>query len=221
MATATRPKQIDELMEKASQALAKTRYFEAESLAMDALAKAREIDDFDRLTRLLMPLQEARRQRYQQALDADEVTIIDDRELTPETWACEPGCYLVQPPLVGADARRLRLQALQKQVPVAILCREPTTMIRLCPVVAIAPGCTIRTRVDLPKDPEHPDLAWFVDTMEALGEEAIAMLDPGQAIFKRVDRLIAMLDAVPDHEGLHQTLEASCRTAERELAEST
>ena len=57
--------------------------------------------------------------RYQDGLD-DGVT--EDMEL-------EPGCYLVRPPLVGADARRLRLAAFEREIPVTVICREPRTQL--------------------------------------------------------------------------------------------
>lgn len=217
MSTSARPKQIDELMEKASQALADTEYFKAEAFAAEALTKARQRLDFDRMARIVLPLLEARRQRYQRAIDVGTIEIVDDLVAVREHWEPKPGCFLVQPPVVGADARRMRLHALQAEVPVAIICREPTTQIGLCPIVAIAPGVTVRTHTDLPDDEAAPDMAWFVETMEVLGDFAIEALDPELAILKRVDALIGRLDAVPEHEGLHQALEAVCHEAAQEL----
>ena len=69
MTTTSREQKIDDLMESASAALAATRYFEAERLAWQALGAAHSAKDFERMGRIALPLQEARRQRYQQALD--------------------------------------------------------------------------------------------------------------------------------------------------------
>jgi hypothetical protein len=64
-------------------------------------------------------------------------------------------------------------------------------------------------------------MAWFVDAMEALGDAAIEYLDPALPIVKRVDALLARLDAIPDHEGLHLALAEACQQAERETAAQT
>jgi len=219
MSTASHVKEIDSLMESASRALVHTRYFEAERLAEEALAAARSSGDFDRMSRILLPLQEARRQRVQQALDVGAVTLVT-APITEE-MPIERGCYLIQPPQVGADARRLRLMALEREIPVAVLCREPKTKLGLCPVVAISPGMTMRTCVDPPQDWDNPDLPWFAQAMELLGEHAIESIDPALAVLKRLDALLLRLDALPEHESLHQALEQTCREALREqMAES-
>ena len=216
---AASPKKTDELMEKASVALTKTKYFETERLALKALILARNSEDFGRMARILMPLQEARRHRLQQALDtaSGSITLID--ESVNEDTAVASGCYLIQPPQVGADARRLRLLAFESELPIAIVCREPLTQLKLCPIVAIGPGVTIRTVVEPPDDPEDIDMAWFVGAMESLGDAAIERIDTGRATIRQLDQLVNSLDAIPNHEKLHQALEDVCRRAEREQAE--
>ena len=69
--------QIDGLMERATEALVQTSYFEAERMANKALGMARQINDFDRLARITLPLQEARRQRVLQAFDAGMIRILN------------------------------------------------------------------------------------------------------------------------------------------------
>ncbi len=56
MTMAARPsdRQIDALMEEASQALASTAYFEAERLAEKALELAWKATDFDRMARIII-----------------------------------------------------------------------------------------------------------------------------------------------------------------------
>jgi hypothetical protein len=210
-------KQIDVLMEQASDALSKTAYFQAEHLADQALRQARQVEDFGRMARIILPLQEARRQRLQQATETGDVVVLD----TPvaDDQAIDPGCYLVRPPLVGADARRFRLAAFEQEAPVVVVCREPTSKLGLCPIVAISPGVTVRTKVDQPDDEDQPDLAWFLEALEELGDFAIRTIDPEMALVKRVDALMARLDAVPEHELLHQELEEACHAAQREQAE--
>lgn len=213
MPSSTKQKKVDDLMEKASAALRRTAYFEAERMALKALQMSRQIDDWDRMSRIALPLQEARRQRVQLAIDAAEtgsgVTILD--QSVTENMSIEPGCYLVQPPLVGADARRFRLAALQREVPVAVICREPLTQLKLQPIVAIGAGSTVRTKVKPPKKVDAPTLAWFLDAMEAIGDWAMEMIDTGQELTKQIDTLLERLDVVPDHEKLHQKLADLCR----------
>lgn len=198
-------------MEKASASMSRMVYFEAERMALKALLMARQVEDFERMARIVLPLQEARRQRLQLALDAGELRLPDEPYV--EGVRIDPGCYLIQPPQVGADARRFRLAALQADVPVAVVCREPRTRLGEWPIVAVGPGLTIRTRIKPPDDPERPDAAWFVGAMEAIGDAAIESVDLNYEPAKRVDLLIERLGAVPDHEKLHQALEQACREA--------
>jgi hypothetical protein len=133
----------------------------------------------------------------------------------PEDVKLKPGCYLVQPPLVGAEARRLRLTAMEREVPIAVVCREPTTATKLWPIVAISPGAApLRTKIKPPKDQKKPDIAWFAGALEALGDSALADIDPELELERRIDLLMIQLDAHPDHELLHQALADACRKAQ-------
>ncbi len=210
MSASSRHEKVDEIMERAEAALRRSQWFEAERLAVSALELARAQDDFSTLARVTLPLQEARRQRIQEALGARKLTILN-ADITEE-MPLKPGCYLVEPPTVGADARRLRLAALRREVPVAVLCREPLSRMGRCPVVAIG-QMTVRARIAPPKSWEKPDLKWYAEAMEQLGDAAIEMLDTGLELDRQVDFLIAALDAVPDHEKLHQALASTCREA--------
>ena len=211
MSNESKSPKIDDLMAKASEALSKTEYFEAERLANKALILAFQASDFEQMARIVMPLQEARRLRLQLALDVGKITIIDEQTVT-EDMKVKPGCYLLRPPRVGADARRLRIAGLGQDVPVAVICHEPLTMLKLCPLVAITPGKSYRAMVK-PPDPRKPDLAWFVDAMKALGDAAIQTIDLAKPATRRVENLMECLDAVPDHEQLHQALQSTCREA--------
>jgi len=211
-----RTRTIDELMESASEALAQTRYFECERLAAEALERAHAERDFERMARILMPLQEARRHKRQQAIDVGTVTILDDE--VPEDEPIDPGVYLVQPPRVGADGRDLRERADKQEVPILVVVREPTTGIGLTPIVMIGPT-TVRTRVKGPGDPEAPDLAWVVRASEQLGDEAIAEVDEDLPAATRVDNLYDRLRTCVEHEKLHQRLADACRAAIKEAAD--
>lgn len=209
MSVAAKQAKIDQLMEKASVSLSRTAYFEAERMALKALMMARQIEDFERMARIALPLQEVRRQRLQIALDNKDVCVLDQPYI--EGMKLKAGCYLIQPPQVGADGRRLRLAALQSEIPVAVITREPLTQTREWPIVAVGPGLTVRTRVEPPDDPDAPDMAWFVGAMETMGDAAIDLIDPSTDAVKRIDHLLEWLDAIPEHEKLHQALAETCR----------
>jgi len=202
---------IDELMDQASEQLVRTKYFNVEKLANEALGLARQAGDFERMARIVMPLQEARRQRMLQALATKKVMVVTELDDPPKKP--KPGCFLIQPPLVGADARRLRLAALDAEVPVLTLAREPMTQLRQQPIVAISPGQTIRTKVDPPRNREQPELEWFVRALEELGEWAVSSIDPQMEVTRRIDVLIGKLDALPDSEALHLALREACEEA--------
>ena len=201
---------VTSLMTKAQQALARNHWFEAERMCTRALDMARNEGDFNLMARIVLPLQEARRQRMQLALDSKKIVIVDEPSV--EERKIEAKCYLVQPPLVGADARRMRLLALEREIPAMFLCREPKTQLGLCPVVAIG-QVTVRTRIDPPRKWDKPDLAWYVAACEQLGDAAIETLDRTAEPARQVDALLERLDAVPDHEKLHQVFAEVCKEA--------
>jgi hypothetical protein len=223
---------IDREMERASRALEATRYFEAERIARRALEAAYSRRDYERMARVLLPLQEARRQKRQLAADVGPARVLG--ALPGSRKAPHAGLYLLQPPLIAADARALRERADAAKVPVYVLVREPLTRDGLWPIVASSPGVaggppvTIRTKVSPPapvprversptRDAIKPGselpAAWFEAAGEALGDAAIAKIDATHHPAWRVDDLMALLDAHPDHEKLHQRLGEACREA--------
>lgn len=215
---------IDEMMETASQWLAESKIFDAERTSLRALMLARRHRDFERMARICLPLQEARRLRRQQACDARVVTILESTRSVPRKFS--PGCYLVQPPMIGADARLIRESALSRSVPVFVLAREPMTQSRRWPVVAVAQNLVIRTQVTPPPGVRWTGegvrrdelsapvpVSWFEAAAEALGDAAIERVKADDPPQWRVDDLLEFLEALPEHERLHQALEAACREA--------
>ncbi len=237
---------IDSIMERASHALVERRYFDAERLCLDALELAHRDGVYERMARICLPLQEARRQKRDLAADAREVFLIDDQ--LPKPGKLHPGCYLVRPPRVGLDGRLLREMADHKQVPIIVLVREPTTRTGMWPIVALGP-VTVRTHVaapepaaapaspanrkgkgvkkrsvaaPMPAEPASvsagdplPQVEWFLAACEALGDAAIASVDPARGAVGRVEDLLMRVAACPDHEKLHQALAAACEAAAR------
>jgi hypothetical protein len=211
----TRPK-IDELMKKAADSLARSALVEAENMAVKALAMARQDGDFALMASVVPLLRDIRSKRFKQALTTSsggksrinvvKAPITEDMKITR-------GCHLVQPPQVGADSRRLRLAAFEAGVSVAVLCREPMTTTGHVPVVAISSGATIRVKIDPPANPDKPDQAWFADAFRQLGDWAIESLDVTLPPVRKMEALLERLDAIPEHEGLHDALQAACEEA--------
>lgn len=209
---------IDQVMEEAAQALTSGRYAEAERLSLEAFNEAHSAFDYERMARILLPLQEARRQRRQQAADVKKLTRLasysDLEALLTGAKPIHPGCYLIEPLLVAADGRELRERALADDVPVFVLVREPLTRLGQWPIVAVGP-VTVRTRVAPPK---KPDVSWVLRTGEELGDAALARIESTDSAATRVERLTELLAAIPDHEKIHQALMAACEAAHHEAA---
>lgn len=212
--------QIDELMDRASASLVAMRYFEAERSALKAVSLAQRALDFERLARIALPLQEARRQKAQLAADVGTITVVDD----PYARFPGPGLYLVQPPCIGIETRTMVFDADHRKIPVHVLTREPLTSLGKWPIVAVNGEASVRVQMTPPwslervqdsptrdRAPGPPGLAWFLATSEALGDAAIAQLNPDDHPYYRVDDLIEFLDCHPLHEKLHQALADACR----------
>jgi hypothetical protein len=207
-----RPKAIQDLMQRGNDALNDGQWFTAETLLAKALGMLRSRQDWGGMAEALTPLHAARKGRRKLAL-ASRVAIALIDEAPQEGAAVDRGRSLFQPPVVAADARRFRLAAMLQEVPVAVVCREPTTRLGEIPVVAIAPGATIRVRIDPPKNESKPTAAWFRSAMDALAKEAVAMDQPDLEISRRVDRLLALVDAVPEGDAPTELLIQVCTDA--------
>lgn len=196
-------------MEQASQALARTDYWACERHAREALRLAHGARDFERMARIVLPLLEARRQKRQAAQDAKRVIVVTSMtEL--EGAPLKPGCYLLKPPgCVGADGRALLARADQESVPLMLVVHEPLSLSKDWPIVALGPT-TIRARIEPAK--AKPSVSWFLEALDALGESALASIDAASPP-QRVDQLMACVEALADHEGLHQALADECQDA--------
>jgi len=227
-ANAAAGKAIDELMERASSALVTTNYFEAEKWALKALDRACAAQDYERMARICLPLQEARRQKRHEAIDSGNTFIL--RTLPSRGDDLAPGCYLLIPPLIGLEAGSLRSMLDRKKVPAMVLCKEPTSSSGKWPLVGVSgsdrESLVIRAQVPPPEGFENmtpmgpgeglrpgPSARWFLSSQEAMGDAAIAKVDPKLPPDYRALDLYEYLKAVPDHEKLHQALEAVCREA--------
>jgi hypothetical protein len=204
-------------MERASEALVATEYFDAEKLSLKALKIARAADDFERMARICMPLQEARRQIRQIAETAGFRCVVDTD--LAERGPKAAGCYLVEPPMIGLDGRNFRELSRRKRVAALVLAREPLTRAGTWPIVAVGESrlvgmVSVRAYVEPPKG--TPTASWMCAAEEAVGDAAIARVNPRLPAAFRVDQLLDLLGACPDHEKLHQRLEETCRVASTE-----
>lgn len=227
-------------MDAASRALVERRYFDCERQCLEALERSFIAGDYERMARILLPLEESRRQKRDLAVDTGAVYAVTGE--IPAGRALRPGCYLVSPPRVGVDGRLLREAANKKKVPVVIVVREPASRDGMWPVVAIGP-VTVRTKVPPPPPPpasgatpngapkrgrrKKPQLAtpatpaaeplprpeWFLHANEAIGDKALSSMEGTTAPVARVETLLKYLQAHPDHEKLHQALGEACREA--------
>ncbi len=214
MAKVSSAAQIDSLMDRASKALVATDYFGTEAACLRAMELARRANDFERMSRICLPLQEARRQRRQLACDVPGCRIL--MRLPRDESEVGPGRYLLAPGLVGIDARFFRELAHRARMPVMVLVREPITRAGTVPVVGVGTGprepVVARAYVD-PYEGEFPSLEWFLAAHEKLGDEAIKKAPSGVPLDHHVDDLVDLLEAVPDHEKLIQALAGACRHA--------
>ncbi len=183
-------------------------------LCRDALQLARSQGDFERMSRICMPLLEAQRAIRLDALAAGPAKIIasgSDIQGLPE-----PGCYLFAPNLVGADARQFRTAANDAGVPVFVLTREPQMSNGLWPIVGVGER-VVRIRIQPPPNPNTIDPQWFAYASEQLGdqaiEDAINAGEPDDPAAWRVDDLLDRLDACPEHEKFLMALADACKGA--------
>lgn len=222
------------MMERASQALVRMDYLTCEAICLEALALARERRDWWTYARILLPLQEARRQRRIIASEgrirlgtATLAGALDD-------WLDQMpagGCVALTAPHTIDDARRLHDLGRERRRHVEVLFAEPaaddgtwTLRSYVRPDIATpfaAPPAAWRDRWlesgEVPADENQRDALrrsatpadWFLDACEALGDAALASVAPADA--GRIEVLEGLLEVAPDHEILHQRLGDAAR----------
>jgi hypothetical protein len=215
---------LDDIMEQASQALADLDYPRCESLCLRALAQAREAGDWPGYSRVVLPLQESRRQRRQAALDGrvrlgTAGFVGDASKLMDEAGA---GCIVLTPPCSTDDAARLEARAAETQRSAEVLYAQPDPdgkfwtvhsyagplieTVRPAPPAELI-GRWLPAQSGGPASPSH----WFMQASEALGNAAIAACTAPLGDALRVEQLEQAVSAVGDHELLHQALADAAR----------
>lgn len=215
---------LDDLMESASQALAELNYAQCESMCVDALGKARDAGQWVLYQRILLPLQEARRQRRQSALDGPVLLGTPQQMQEPKKLfsTFDQGCVVLTWPCTAEDARSLSKHLSEQQLPAEVLYADneaSATTWRITsytgPALSIdlpAPKAewlgqwTDPTKI-APPTPAH----WFMQASEALGNAALAAIDAQPGSLAYLQSLEQALSCVDDHEILHQRLAAAAK----------
>lgn len=218
------PETLDEHMETASRALAELDYARCESLCVEALRQARDASDWVMYQRVLLPLQEARRQRRQAALDGPILlgTPRQEDELPSQIDEIEQGCIVLTWPLTTNDAKSISETLRENKQPVELLFADNAADAPTWRITSFAgPGLSI----DLPApksewigqwidpssiDPPTP-AHWFMQASEALGNVALAVIEAMPGSREYLQALEAALACVDDHEILHQRLAAAAK----------
>lgn len=114
---------LDETMQQASQALARMNYLGCEALCLDALARAQAAGDWEYFARVLMPLQEARRQR--RMIAAEGTILLGTRTRAGDAPAIlarvVTGCVVLTRPHTAQDAVELETLARRQRRYVEVL----------------------------------------------------------------------------------------------------
>ena len=205
---------LESVMTRAGAALSSGRFMVAEGLADEALHRAWSSGQFELMARITLPLQEARRQRRLAAVEASKSLIMGEEGQAIPGGDGEPmasGCYVVQAPNVAADARRIRLSALEQEVAVLSFACEPMTTSGLQPVAVLA-SSVLRTKI---RPAKKMTVSWCLEVIDALSKEALVSIDRTRPIERQVEVMLDLLDALPESELLHQELAALANAAAR------
>ena len=222
------PSALDTMMEDASLALAKMDYLACEATCLKALAMAREQGDWAYYGRILLPLQECRRQRRMIAAEGVVRLGTADLDGSPESWLSEipEGCIVLTHPHNVNDARWLQQAARDRRQHVEVLFADnPADATRWKLTTFTGPSIVIEVEATpaswrnqwLAKDGATPQGAknpadWFIDATEKLGDALLARVTTENTL-QRITELEHCLTAMSDHEILHQRLADAARDA--------
>jgi len=212
---------LNALMERASQKLTDMDYPGSEALCLEALSIAKRASNWTAYARIVLPLQECRRQRRMIAADAG---------VQLGTNACwndpRDGCVAVTRPLNRDAAAKLVAEAAQHGRFVEVLwCDLEPDAATTAKTWTIATFGEVQVSCDVPapKDdwlnrrlsPGDADFLaaghWFIEASEALGDAALAQVQAPPGSLERIEQLERMVAAVGDHEILHQHLADAAR----------
>lgn len=220
------PAAINDIMEQASVSLVKMDYLTCEALCLEALGAARAQRDWPYYARILLPLQEARRQRRMIAAEGRLRLGTATLTGTTEDWLRAPnaGCIVVTQPHTADTARALDRAARDQRLHVEVLFadnassddtwtlrsfRGPAVSCTVAAPPAVWRDRDLTQRTTQPINTRTP-ADWFIDATESLGDAALASLAP--AVPEQLLPLLeSCLDVVTDHEIIHQRLGSTAR----------
>lgn len=229
-----------QLMEQASQALVHMDYLACEKDCLTALAQTKQAGDWLLYARILLPLQECRRQRRMTAADGWVMLGCKSAELALNTIReLGPGCLVLTHPITPEQAQDLALELYKRKLYLELLYADQTS-----DAASVNPHWTLRAiegplvtatvnappagwlnRVLAENEP-WPQLEsttapakgialrpsdWFIAATEKLGDAALASVTAPLGTIERVNQLEACLRVVIDHEILHQRLADAAR----------
>lgn len=229
----------NQLMERASQALVNMDYLACERDCLVALTQARQSGEWMLYARILLPLQECRRQRRMTAADGWVMLGCKSAQLALDTIREKgPGCLVLTHPITPEQAQDLSVDLFRRKLYLELLFADnasqdsPWTLRSLDgPKVTTqikAPPAAWLNRV-LPENEPWPGQLpakgialrpsdWFIDATEQLGDAALASVTAPLGTLERVDQLEACLRVVVDHEILHQRLADAARALKQPAA---
>ena len=222
---ATMSSALDQVMEAASVALSRTDYLLCEQHCLEALAAARQAENWAYYAKILMPLQESRRQRRITAAEGAVRLGSTRLEGDPDTWLSEhpAACIVLTRPHDVRTAAALRAAATARHLNVEVLLAdcgadEPRWTLRAftgreVSCTLAAPPAPWRDRW-LEGQADAGDATtggatpadWFLDAAEALGDAAVAALTDHATTQQHLEGLEQCLEVVTDHEAIHHRL---------------
>jgi len=211
-----RNEKIVTLIDRAAEANAGGDWFSAERFAAEAMELAYKGIDFLRMSVAIEALRDARSARRECAVGSGAMYAFDS-PIGEDDFEVAEGCWLIEPPRVGADARDLREMGSQSKVALFPVAREPVTTTGLWPIVAVGP-MVIRAKI---QPPQEITPGWFAGAIEALGASAIEDVDPESGAIDRVEELFLRLQTIPDAMCLHDALLDACREAAADHARAS
>lgn len=231
---------IDDIMDRASEALARMDYLACEQDCLSALAVAREAHDWANYARILLPLQESRRQRRMIAAEGafrfgtaeavddapalllghDAVSIVitlpNDAELARQAGAFARRNRRYVEVLFADCAVDAPTWTLRSVAGPAVSCSMPAPPTDWLDVWIDCTGRRFESTDESPmpvKGARQP-ADWFLEACERLGDAALATVPDGGDATQRIAALEQCLDVVTDHEILHQRLGDAARAAQ-------
>ena len=183
--------------------------YKNEKRAIAAVDQARSAQNWSALIGALSELAEARQEQAKFAKNRKRVQLIES--LDEASAIKEAGRFLVRPPLVGRDAGLMHHALKEKNIAALFVCREPTTKLGLCPIVALGSGVTVRVQVDEPKDCDKPTCAWFDHALSELGAHVIEEAEKQGEDERQLDFLLAHLPAVSTYKPAYLAAIACCK----------